>query len=69
MPDVKTDLKIYSTVTVGGQKITTTVPYANGSLSNATLLEFAQKLNSLTTNTFSYAEKVVTTNLTTGGGN
>lgn len=66
----KTDLKIYATSGVNGKKMTTTVQYANNSVADATLRQFALKLNALTTNTFERADKVVTTELSaTEGGN
>lgn len=63
----KTDLKIYSTDSSTATKITTTVSYMNPNATNSTMKEFAQKLNSLTTNVYSETDKVVTTNLEDAG--
>ena len=39
------------------KSVTTTITYVNGSASNAKLLEFAQALNALTTNTLGIVTK------------
>lgn len=61
----KVDLKLYSTAAIAGTKQTTTVQYVNPDASNDVLKEFAQKLNSFTTNTYSESDRVETVNLDT----
>lgn len=61
----KVDLKLYSTAAREGTKQTTTVQYVNPNVSNAVLKEFAQKLNSFTTNTYSEADRIETINVDT----
>lgn len=52
----QTNLQIKSTY--NNKTRTTNVNYVNGSLSNATLIEFAQKLIALTTDTYSSTTKI-----------
>lgn len=61
----KTDLKIYSSVSAGGKKITTSVPYINDTTNSATLRQFAQKLNNFTTNYYNGADRVQTIDIGT----
>ena len=61
----KVDLKIYSTDATEGKKITTSVSYVNPDATNSVLKEFAQQLNSFTTNTYAEADRVETANVDT----
>lgn len=61
----KVDLKLYSLDSGTGKKITSSVAYVNPATDGATLLEFAQKLNSFTTNVYSSTDRVETTNVDT----
>lgn len=63
----KTDLKLYSTDATTGAKQTTSITYVNPNASNTVLKQFAQKLNNLTTNTYSSADRVETVNVDTEG--
>lgn len=63
----KTDLKIYSTDAGTGAKITSSVSYVNPNASNDVLKSFAQQLNGLTTNGYTSADRVDTTNVDTEG--
>lgn len=55
--DNRTTLEIKST-DQGGKTTTTNLQYVNGSLSNATLVEMAQKFNALTVDTLAKVTKV-----------
>lgn len=61
----KVDMKLYSTDTGTGSKITTSVTYINPETSNTVLKTFAQKLNAFTTNNYTSADRVETVNLDT----
>lgn len=63
----KTDIKLYSTDSETGAKITTSVAYVNPNASNNALKEFAQKLNALTDNVYSSTDRVETVNVDTEG--
>lgn len=62
-----TSIKI-NTTAQDGKKISTTVANINGSVSSATLIQFARKLNAFTSNVYESTEKIVTTKLDTEGG-
>lgn len=61
----KTDLKIYSTDAGTGAKITSSVSYVNPTASSNVLKSFAQQLNALTTNNYTSADRIDTTNVDT----
>ena len=61
----KTDLKIYSTDAGTGAKITSSVSYVNPNASSSVLKSFAQQLNALTTNNYTSADRIDTTNVDT----
>ena len=61
----KTDVKLYSTDAETGAKQTTTISYVNPSASGSALKNFAQQLNSLTTNTYTSSDRIETLNLDT----
>lgn len=67
----KVDLKLSSTAEVDNKKMTTTISDVNPSAGSAALLQMAQKINALTTNTYNETNRVETVNLDTeepGGG-
>lgn len=61
----KTDVKLYSTDAETGAKQTTTVSYVNPNANYTALKNFAQQLNSLTTNTYTSSDRIETRNLDT----
>lgn len=61
----KTDLKIISSNSQTGEKITTSIPYVNNSASSGTLKELATKLNAFTMNNYTQADRVQTINVDT----
>lgn len=66
---MQTALNLVYTAQATGAKNTTKIGYINNSATDANLLLLAQKLVSLTSNTYGRAEKIVTSNLDTEGGN
>lgn len=60
-----TSLKLVSSNAQTGAKINTTIPYVNESASSATLKQFGQMLNSLTTNNYLQTDRVQTINVDT----
>lgn len=61
----KTNLQIKSTNAATGAKMTTTLTYVNPDANSATLKNFAQKLNNLTTNNYVEADRVQSINVDT----
>lgn len=61
----KTNLQIKSTNAATGAKMTTTLTYVNPEANSATLKQFAQKLNRLTTNNYVEADRVQSINVDT----
>lgn len=60
----KIDLKINAEDGYG-KKNTTTIAYVNPEATNEILIQFAQKINNLTSNRYTSTEKVTTTTLDT----
>lgn len=61
----KTDLQLKTLAQATGKSITTTLTYVNPEANSATLKEFAQKLNNLTTNTYVETNRVQSINVDT----
>lgn len=61
----KTDLQLKTLAQATGAKMTTTLTYVNPNANSATLKEFGQKLNNLTTNTYVETNRVQTINVDT----
>ena len=55
MADVSLEIKSKD---LSDKAVTTTITYVNGSVSDATLIQFAQQLTALTTNTYDSTTKV-----------
>lgn len=62
MSNTKLQLKAQDT---SGKSTTTSITYVNENATNANLLEFSQRLNNLTTNTYTQTLKIRTTELDT----
>lgn len=61
----KTDLQLKTLAQATGAKMTTSITYVNPNANSATLKEFGQKLNALTTNTYVETNRVQTINVDT----
>ena len=60
-----TSLKLVSSNAQTGAKINTSIPYVNESASSATLKQYGQMLNALTTNNYLQTDRVQTINVDT----